>query len=64
MANKNKPLNAFELDGFKLVPETTGKIIDSIWHNKERQELIIRFATGRTLTFKPIESEITDESIK
>jgi len=58
MAKKKKTLNALELDGFKLVPETTGRIIDSIWHNEERQELMIRFATGQILIFKPIESDI------
>jgi hypothetical protein len=41
-----------------LVPETTGRILDSIWHNEERQELVIRFASGGTLHFKPIEHDL------
>ena len=53
---KKKHITEQEKDGFTLVPETTGRIIDSIWHNEERQELLIRFATGKTLCFKPIES--------
>lgn len=54
---KKKELTEHEKDGFKLVPETTGCIIDSIWHNEERQELMIRFAAGRILTFKPLEAD-------
>lgn len=55
---KKKHITQMEKDGFKLVPETVGCIIDSIWHNEERQELMIRFAAGRILTFKPLEHEI------
>ena len=58
---KKKQLTELEKDGFRLVPETVGRIIDSIWHNEERQELKVRFATGRTLTFKPLEHEINDK---
>ena len=57
MAKKKKKLTELEKDGFRLVPETTGRIIDSIWHNEERQELMIRFATGQILTFKPLEAD-------
>ena len=60
---KKKQLTELEKDGFGLVPDTVGCIIDSIWHNEERQELMIRFAAGRILTFKPLENEITTESI-
>jgi hypothetical protein len=38
------------------VPNTVGCIIDSIWHHEQKQELKIKFATGRILHFKPIES--------
>lgn len=55
---KKKPLSDLEIDGFKLVPGTIGKIVDSVWHNEERQELMIRFATGQNLIFKPVESEV------
>ena len=55
---KKKQLTELEKDGFKLVPGTVGVILDSIWHNEERQELVIKFAWGGTLTFKPIENEL------
>jgi hypothetical protein len=55
---KKKFITELEKDGFKLVPETVGRIIDSIWHNEERQELKIKFATGKTLTFKPIDGTL------
>ena len=55
---KKKQLSEKEEYGFKLVPDTVGCIIDSIWHNEERQELMIRFAAGRILTFKPLEAEL------
>jgi hypothetical protein len=57
---KKRELTEHEKDGFKLVPETVGCIIDSIWHNEERQELMIRFATGRILTFKPLENDLRE----
>lgn len=57
MAKKKKELMELEKDGFMLVPETAGRIIDSIWHNEERQELKIKFADGKTLTFKPLEAD-------
>ena len=63
MAKKKKYVTEMEKDGFSLVPETAGRIIDSIWHNDERQELMIRFATGRILTFKPLENEISTQSV-
>ena len=55
---KKKELTELEKDGFKLVPETTGRIIDSIWHNEEIQELKVKFAAGRILTFKPLENDL------
>ena len=39
-------------EGFEFVPDCTGKIIDSIW--KKDDELLIRFAWGPSLRFKPI----------
>ncbi|MFZ4705493.1 MAG: hypothetical protein ACOYMF_05740 [Bacteroidales bacterium] len=45
------------MDGFILVPETTGVILDGIYHNEERQELAVRWYRG-TLFFKPLESEL------
>ena len=58
---RKKELTELEKDGFKLVPETAGRILDSIWHNEERQELMIRFASGGILTFKPLEYEISSQ---
>jgi hypothetical protein len=46
-----------EKDGFKLVEGTVGVIIDSIWHNEKDQVLKIKFATGKTLIFKPLDDE-------
>jgi len=48
-----------EKDGFKLVEGTVGRIIDSIWHNEEDQILKIKFATGKTLIFKPLDDDLT-----
>jgi hypothetical protein len=47
-----------EKDGFKLVEGTVGVIIDSIWHNEKDQVLKIKFATGKTLIFKPLEDDL------
>lgn len=52
---KKKELTQLEKDGFKLVPKTVGRIIDSIWINEETQVLKIKFASGGTLVFQPIE---------
>ena len=49
--------NNLERDGFVLVPETTGVILDGIYHNKDRQELAVRWRM-RTLIFKPIENTL------
>jgi hypothetical protein len=55
MAKKKRELKELEKDGFKLVPETTGRIIDSIWINEETQVLKIKFASGGILCFQPLE---------
>ena len=59
MARKQKYINELEKQGFSLVPETTGRIIDSIWINEEKQVLIVKFASGGRLIYKPIEEELT-----
>ncbi|KKS24134.1 MAG: hypothetical protein UU81_C0012G0003 [Microgenomates group bacterium GW2011_GWC1_41_8] len=51
---KKKQLTELEKDGFEIVPETVGRIIDSIWINEETQVLKIKFASGGTLVFQPI----------
>ena len=61
MARKQKYTNELEKQGFTLVPETTGKIIDSIWINDEKQVLIVKFASGGRLIYKPIEEELSGE---
>ena len=50
--------NDLERDGFVLVPETTGVILDGIYHNEDRQELAVRWMM-RTLIFRPIDTELT-----
>lgn len=42
-------------DGFKLVPNTAGKILNGIFHNEEKEELRIEFATSEVLKFGPID---------
>ena len=59
MARKQKYINELEKQGFSLVPETTGRIIDSIWINEEKQVLVVKFASGGRLIYKPIEEELT-----
>jgi len=43
--------------GYTLVPETIGKIVDSIWIKDDGTELKIVFAWGKPLDFKPIIDE-------
>lgn len=40
---------------FELVPETSGKIVDSVWIKNDRTELIIKFSWGDDLHFKPLQ---------
>lgn len=55
---KAKKLKEIEKDGFKLVERTVGRIIDGIWHNENEQILKIKFATGKTLVYKPIDGDL------
>lgn len=58
MAKKQKRYyNDLERDGFVLVPETTGVILDGIYHNEGRQELAVRWRM-QTLFFKPLENTL------
>lgn len=43
---------------YDLVPETTGKISNGVYIRKDKQALIVSFAWGPDLHFKPTE-EIT-----
>ena len=45
------------LEGFELVPDTSGKIVDSIWYNQEKGEIYIKFSWGDNLYFKQFNSE-------
>jgi hypothetical protein len=50
--------------GYRLVPETTGKITDGVYIREDNQALIVSFAWGnksgqRDLHFKPMDE--TDE---
>lgn len=42
-------------EGWRLVPHTSGKILDGVYLNKKRGELTIRFAWGANLIYKPID---------
>lgn len=48
-----------ERDGFVLVPETVGLIIDGVFYNELRQELAIRSYKG-ILYFKPLEETLEE----
>lgn len=39
---------------FDLVPETGGKISNGVYIKKDKSEIIIAFAWGRNLRFKPL----------
>lgn len=49
---KKKP-NPFG-DDYELVPDTVGRITDSVWIKKDGSEMIIKFAWGGNLRHKPI----------
>ncbi len=42
-------------EGYDLIPETTGKISNGVYIRKDNNALIISFAWGRDLHFKPQE---------
>lgn len=47
-----------KFEGFDLVPETAGKISDGVYIKKDKSEIIIAFAWGDSLRFRPLtESE-------
>ena len=48
--------------GYHVVPETTGKITDAVYISDDGAALIIDFAWGKTLHFKPLEE--TNENWK
>lgn len=60
---KKKKPNEYIQQGYTLVPETTGVILDSIYHHQEKQELLIVFATGKRLRFKPLEETIENNTV-
>jgi hypothetical protein len=48
------------LEGFHLIPETSGIILDSIWVKDDNSEIIIRSAFGGQWVFRPLkENEIS-----
>ena len=53
MKKKRKPL----FIGFELVPETTGKICAGVYIKDDNSEIIIHFAWGRDLHYKPLNKE-------
>ena len=44
------------LTGFKLVPHSSGIILDSIWVKEDNSEVIIKSAFGGQWHFKPLKS--------
>ena len=48
------------LAGFKLVPSSSGIILDSIWIKEDNTEIIIKSAFGGQWHFRPLkESEVS-----
>lgn len=41
-------------EGFHLIPDTTGIILDSIWVKDDNTEIVIRSAFGGEWTFRPL----------
>lgn len=54
---KPKKTHPLLKQGFEFFPGVSGKIVDSIWVNNEKQELIIRFSWGGSLRYAPKGSE-------
>lgn len=42
---------------YDLVPETAGKISNGVYIKKDKSEIIIAFAWGKNLHFKPLAPE-------
>ena len=53
---KKKP-NPLIAQGFTLVPNSSGIILDSIWMNEDTQEIIIKSAFGGQWHWKPVKKE-------
>jgi hypothetical protein len=54
---KNKKLERKcdpQLVGFRLVPETAGKISNGVYVKDDGSEVIIKWAWGGTLIFRPL----------
>lgn len=43
-----------KLKDFRLVPDTAGKISNGIYIKNDNSELIIKFAWGKDLVYKPL----------
>ena len=52
-----------KFSGFDLVPETAGKISNGVYIKKDKSEIIICFAWGDNLHYKPIKN-IKDDNNK
>lgn len=42
------------LEGFRLIPHTSGIILDSIWVKDDNSEIIVRSAFGGQWVFRPL----------
>ena len=58
-----KKIKKSKYPGYHVVPETTGKITDAVYVRDDNQALIIDFAWGKTLHFKPIEETNGKEKV-
>lgn len=49
-----KRIKKSKFAGFKLVPETSGKIVSGVYIKEDNSEIIIDFAWGGKLKFMPL----------
>ena len=54
---KEKKKRDPQLEGFHLVPETAGKISNGVYVKDDGSEVIIKWAWGGTLIFRPLKEE-------
>lgn len=46
-----------KIEGFHLIPDSVGIILDSIWVKDDNSEIIIKSAFGGQWHFKPLEED-------
>ena len=54
MAKQLRKKKKRRYEGFDLIPKTSGKISNGVYISKDKSELIISFAWGCSLRFRPL----------